>query len=315
MAAAGAAGLAVIFGATDLLTLVVIAVTAGLGACLRRGVSLLSANAFAQPLLAAAMAGLVAGLAATSGLGAAPRLVAVCPCMILVPGPHILNGAIDVMRARVALGASRLFFAVAVICAICAGLLLGLAAIGTSLAPGGPIPRVPFGHDVVAAGVAVAAYGSFFNMAWRTLPIPIVTGMLVHALHWELLSAGASVQAGALATCLVAGAVMAPVSGWLRLPFGALAFASVVSLIPGIFLFQAAAQAVVLSGGRSAGSMGALLDLVSNATTAFLVVVGMTFGLIAPKMGLDQLAVIWAWLHRGRRTERDRFDRHGAGNA
>ena len=38
-------------------------------------------------------------------------LIAVCPCMVLVPGPHILNGAIDLMRTRVALGIARLGYA------------------------------------------------------------------------------------------------------------------------------------------------------------------------------------------------------------
>jgi uncharacterized membrane protein YjjB (DUF3815 family) len=43
-------------------------------------------------------------------------------------------------------------------------------------------------------------------MPWQMLPIPILIGMLAHTFRWEaILVAGASVEIGALATCLVAG--------------------------------------------------------------------------------------------------------------
>lgn len=287
MAAAGAAALAVIFGAADLVTLALIAASAGLGACLRRVASRLSTNILLQPFLAAGLAGLIAGSANALGLGGSGQLIAACPCMVLVPGPHFLNGAIDLVRARIALGAARLCFAGLVVVAICAGLLLGLAATGASLARGGPAPDVPFTLDACAAGVAVAAYGSFFNMPWRTLPIPVGVGMLAHALRWQLLAHGTSVQGGALAACLLVGVVMTPVSARLLLPFAALAFAAVVSLIPGVFLFQAAAQAVALIGPAPADPMALLLGLVTDGTMAALTLMAMTFGLIVPKLWLD----------------------------
>jgi hypothetical protein len=57
---------------------------------------------------------------------------------------------------------------------------------------------VPLGYDVLAAGIAVAAYGTFFAMPWRMLPIPILIGMLAHALRWvSIVVAGVSAEAGA----------------------------------------------------------------------------------------------------------------------
>ncbi len=50
-AGAGAAALAVIFGATQLLTLVLIALSAGVGACLRRWLAAKSRNLFVQPFV------------------------------------------------------------------------------------------------------------------------------------------------------------------------------------------------------------------------------------------------------------------------
>jgi hypothetical protein len=52
--------------------------------------------------------------------------------MVLVPGPHLLNSALDLVNGRIHLGAARLIYATLVIVAIVVGLLLGLALLGTS---------------------------------------------------------------------------------------------------------------------------------------------------------------------------------------
>ena len=114
-AAAGAAALGVIFGATHIPSLVLIGLSAGAGACLRRWLAGVSRNLFVQPFCAALLAGIVGGMAARLQLSSVLRLVAVCPCMVLVPGPHFLNGMIDLARARITLGAARVAYAILVL--------------------------------------------------------------------------------------------------------------------------------------------------------------------------------------------------------
>jgi uncharacterized membrane protein YjjB (DUF3815 family) len=216
------------------------------------------------------------------------RLVAVCPCMVLVPGPHLLNGAIDLARARIALGASRIGYASLITLMICAGLLLGLSFGSVTLPVSGPSRPVPLGYDVIAAGVAVAAYGTFFAMPWRMLPIPILIGMLAHASRWAIISvAGASVETGALVACLVVGTIITPIADRLRLPFAGLAFTSVVSLIPGVFLFRMAGGMVDLVTLGSQAPQELVVQVVANGTTAILIILAMTFGLIVPKMCIE----------------------------
>jgi uncharacterized membrane protein YjjP (DUF1212 family) len=287
MAGLGAAALALIFGASDVLTLVLVALSACLGGFLRRGVSHLNNNPFLQPFAASALAGVIASVCMAWDLPIASRLLAVCPCMVLVPGPHVLNGSMDLVRVRILLGIARLAFASLVVLAICTGLLLGLAMGGATLEPGGPTPVVPFVYDVCAAGVAVAAYGAFFNLPWRMLFLPIGIGMMAHALRWTLLLSGFSVQAGALAACLLVGILVSPLAYRLRIPFGALAFASVVSMMPGVYLFQAASQAIALAGPHPSDVTA--LSLLQNGITAFLIVGAMTVGLIVPKLVMDQV--------------------------
>src|SRR5215471_18676476 len=137
-AAAGAVALSVIFGAKHLAAVALIAASSGAGAVLRRFISRHNANQYLPPLCAALLAGVVGALAARNQLSSVLRLVAVCPCMILVPGPHVLNGMMDLAAVRVHLGAARLIYAGLVVLAISGGLLLGLGLLRVSLPVGGP---------------------------------------------------------------------------------------------------------------------------------------------------------------------------------
>src|ERR1700726_3860742 len=162
-AAAGAVALSVIFGVGHFLPAVLIFVSAGAGAVLRRAVARLSDNDFIQPFCAAVLAGFIGALAVRYDLSSSLRLVAVCPCMVLVPGPHFLNSAVDLISGRIHLGAARLLYAGLIVVAISTGLILGLALLGASLPVDAPGRTVPLWQDVIAAGVTVAAYSVFFS--------------------------------------------------------------------------------------------------------------------------------------------------------
>jgi uncharacterized membrane protein YjjP (DUF1212 family) len=286
LAAVGAAAMAVIFGALDPTALLLIAASAGAGALVRRGLARLGGNPFVQPLCAAAIAGAVAAGAARLQLPDAQiLLVALSPGMVLVPGPHILNGAIDLARSRITLGLARLAYAGLIVLMICVGLLAGLAAGGATLPSGGASASVPLRADVLAAGCAVAAFGSFFSMPWRLLPFPMVVGMVAHAVRWGLIAfAGAHVAFAALVACLVVGVIVTPVVDRLRLPFAAAGFSAVVSMMPGFFLFHAAGGLIELVSARPNTPASVLDEIVTNGATAFLIILAMTFGLILPRM-------------------------------
>jgi len=285
LAAAGAAALGVIFGVDHPASLILIALIAGAGACLRRWLAKLSHNLFLQPFCAALLAGIAGAIAVRLHLSSDQRLIAVCPCMILVPGPHLLNGALDLARGRIPLGIARVAYATVVTLAVSTGLVLGLACGGAGLSPGGTSTVVPLGFDVLAAGVAVAAYGTFFNMSWSTLPIPIVIGMLAHGCRWGAITlANVNPATGALIACFIVGIIMTPIADRLHLPFAGVAFASVVSLIPGSYLFRmAGGMAGLLTFGTKA-SPEVFFQVMADATGAILIVVAMTFGLVAPRI-------------------------------
>lgn len=288
--ALGAAALGVIFGVADIASLALIALSAGGGALLRRCLAQWARSPFLQPLCAAFVAGLVGALAVRLNLADAQGLIALCPCLVLVPGAHILNGTIDLVRTRIALGAARLTYAWMIVVMISAGLLVGLAAGGASLPAGGGAARVPLVVDVIAAGCAVAAFGTFFAIPWRLMAIPIAIGMAAHAVRSVLVTvAGAHVATAALVACVLAGIAVAPLARRAHLPFAPLAFAAIVAMIPGVHLFRTAAALVSVVALGADAPVELLASLVANGTLAFLIILAMTMGLVVPPMLVERL--------------------------
>jgi len=192
--------------------------------------------------------------------------------------------------ARVLLGAARMIYAGLVILAISSGLLLGLALFGVSLPVSEAGRAVPLWVDTIAAGVAVAAYSVFFSTPLSMLAWPVVVGMLAHALKWwslAMLGSGAAAS-GVFVACFVVGLILTPVARRSHMPFAAIGFASVVSMLPGLFLFRMASGLLQLAEG-SQTTLELIGATIANGASAVAVIVAMSFGLVVPKIGLDRL--------------------------
>jgi uncharacterized membrane protein YjjP (DUF1212 family) len=275
----GAAALSVVFGASDARTIALVAVSAALGGVLRRVLSRLGLGPLVQVFGAAIVAGLGGAIAIRLGLGQG-EVAAVCPAMVLVPGPPVLNGAMDLLALRIVLGLGRLGYATVLLAAIAAGLILGLGLGGTALPLSSNVVAVAWYADVVAAGVAAASYPVYFSMPYRMIGWPVAAGMLAHLAHWWLITTWhASLAFAALVSCLIVGTALVPIAHRLRMPFAAIGFAAVVSLVPGIYMFRSLAGLVQLANSASPAVLAAAA---SDAAVASLVVAAMASGLIVP---------------------------------
>ncbi|MDO5632644.1 MAG: threonine/serine exporter family protein [Paracoccus sp. (in: a-proteobacteria)] len=295
-AALGAVALAVIFGGDVPASMLLIALAAGLGGLLRRRMGALGASGIWQAFAAALLAGLFGALADHLHLTSAQRLVAVCPCMVLVPGPHLLNGCFDIVAGRIQIGMARLGLGIAILAGIAAGVVAGLLLGGSSLPPAEPVGSSPLLWDIPAAAAAALAYSVFFSAPPRLYLAPMLVGAAAHGVRWLAMHdlAMPMYLASGLA-CLIVGAVLAPLALRRHLPFAAIGFAAVVALVPGLFAFRAMSALFALTSADAAqrAEMSAIL---ATDLATFLVTTGaMAAGLMLP------LAVARAWARHSKR--------------
>jgi uncharacterized membrane protein YjjB (DUF3815 family) len=84
------------------------------------------------------------------------------------------------------------------------------------------------------------------------------------------------------------GLILTPVAKHWQLPFAAIGYSSVVSMMPGVYLFRAASGAAQMTtdGGASAGLVSGTL---SDGVLAAGIVLAMCVGLLLPNLVLTDL--------------------------
>ena len=288
MSAIGAASLGVIFGVADPRLLLLVMLSAGIGGLLRRLTAKVSTNLYSQALVASVFTGGFGSLAHAYQFSPDSVFLFLCPCMILVPGPHLLNGIFDIARGDVGIGQSRLTYAMTIILVICIGLVGSMDFHNQSLTQYASLNDLPFLYYLLAVCGAVAAYGSFFSMSWRDIIIPVFIGAVAFIPRYYLAFVeGYSVVMGVFIASLVAGFIATLLASKTQLPFAALAFSSVVAMIPGSYLFRMADYLFnFYQMGPTASGQEGLLAL-NQGITATVIVIAIAFGVLLPKLCID----------------------------
>jgi uncharacterized membrane protein YjjB (DUF3815 family) len=132
----------------------------------------------------------------------------------------------------------------------------------------------------------VTCFCVFFSMPMAMLPWPVAVDMLAHALRWVGLAIfGFGVATGALVACAIVGLALAPVSRRADVPFAAVGFASVVSMMPGVYLFRTMSGLVQIADGET--TMAVLHGTIAAGVTASTIILAMTLGFLVPKTLVD----------------------------
>jgi hypothetical protein len=181
----------------------------------------------------------------------------------------------------------------------------------SSLPEPGPLTREAALDAIALAAVLLFAHGQTTERTavcaeplGRTLGVPVTAlpswGQLTVEIDSTTLSqtvparplgvdmgkvlASANVATGAFVACILVSVIVTPVVDRLQLPFAAVGFSAVVSMMPGFFLFHAASGLVELVSIGPHAPAALLTSVAVNGTTAFLVILAMTLGLILPRM-------------------------------
>jgi uncharacterized membrane protein YjjP (DUF1212 family) len=276
-----AAALAALLGA-DWVAIASSGVSAAVGLIARQQVARGAHRLLLPPFTAALVGALVGGLVIVAGWTMTPHLALIVPALMLVPGPHLINGIEDVLENEIQAGICRLFLAAAILIAAALGVVAGLwITIGTIAEPaaGSRVAAVALA-DVVLAGVASGGFAAFQNSPWRVVWVSIVCGAIGYAIRAIGLAFGLGLAPASLAACGAIGIAAGVSSSRLRLPFAPAAFAGAAPLMPGMLIYRSIAGAVRMAKAGSSADPALAVAMLSPLVEAAFVVGAMVSGLV-----------------------------------
>jgi uncharacterized membrane protein YjjP (DUF1212 family) len=277
-----AACLAGLLGA-DLNAAAVAGLATGLGLLARQELGRRHFSLLALPLTAALIGALLGGLLIRLGWTQTPELVLVVPALMVVPGPHLINGLMDLIDNYLPMSLARLGLAAGILLAAAAGIVIGVELTlpdPIDAGPAGSPEHLNLFSDMVLAGVVTCGFAMFYNTAWQHLWMAVLGGMMGHGLRFLALEGGCQLEGATFLGGLAVGAVSAWMARSRRLPVAVIAFAGAVTMIPGLSLYRALAGALQLARWADAADAGTAAMTLGNALQGGLVVGGLALGVI-----------------------------------
>jgi uncharacterized membrane protein YjjP (DUF1212 family) len=279
---AAAAALAALLGA-DLGAVAVVGLATGLGLLVRREFGQRHFCLLAQPLTAAFIGAVLGGLAIRLGWTRSLELVLIVPALMLVPGPHLINGFFDLIDNYLPMTLSRLGLAAGILLASAVGIVLGVElTVPEPFLPerDGNADHLNLVSDMVLAGMVTCGFAVFYNTAWRQLWMVTLGGMAAHGVRFLALETGCRLEAATSLGGLTVGVISAWMARLSRTPIAVLAFAGAVTMIPGLNLYRALGAALQLARMPDTTDPRIVDVALGNALHGCLVVSALALGLI-----------------------------------
>jgi uncharacterized membrane protein YjjP (DUF1212 family) len=255
----------------------------GLGLLVRQELGRRHVCLLALPFTAALIGAVLGGLAIRLGWTRSPELVLIVPALMLVPGPHLINGLFDLIDNYLPMSLSRLGLATGILLASALGVVLGveLAVPDPFFAePGSSTAPLPLVSDMVLAGIVTCGFAVFYNTAWRQLWKPMLGGVAGHGLRFLTLAAGCRLEAATFLGGLAVGLVSAWMARSDKAPVAGIAFAGAVTMIPGLQIYRALGGSLQLARQAHLADSATAAATLGNALQGCLVVGALALGLI-----------------------------------
>lgn len=215
-----------------------------------------------------------------------PGVCLIVPVLLMIPGPHLINGLYDIVENNIQTGLARLCLAVSIVIASSFGVLLGSHVMflesATPALHDAVVGELPLWLDAVMAGVTSCGIAAFYNAPARVLIISSLYGMIGHAIRYFLLDSGYSLESSTFFACLAIGFFASFIAEYLRIAFSAVAFASAMPMMPGMLMFSAINHATSIARyGQQAEPVLAVLmlsELFKSTLVLGAIVAGLLIG-------------------------------------
>jgi len=287
-----AASLAGLLGA-DLGTVIVSGVATSLGLAARQELGRHHFSMLALPFVAGFVGAVLGGLAVRFSWTATPELALIVPSLMLIPGPHLINGLLDLVDNYVPMSIARLTLAISILVAIAIGIVLGIEL----TLPDPPLieQNVKADHlnlliDMLLAGIVTIGFAAYYNTPGSHLALATVGGMAGHGLRFLALEMGAGLVSATFVGAVAVGAISAWVVRSYRAPFAVIAFAGAVTMMPGLQIYRALGGALGLARLREGAAVPSTTATLGHAFQACLVVIALAVGLIIASRVVQLLA-------------------------
>lgn len=257
-------------------------VSSAVGLIARQELARRSVILFAQPFAAGLIGAALGGLAIRLGWTATPGFCLIVPALMVVPGPHLINGAYDILENHVQIGVSLLVLSLGLLSATALGVVLGgWLVVGPAVLSTAPSDAMHLTLllDVTLAGVAACGFGTFYNAPWRFLWVSMVCGMAGHGVRYLSLDY-LGIEMSTLFACVTIGLIAGAAADRLRIPFSSLAFAGAVPMMPGVFIYQSFGGAMRLSVTGAAADPAVAAATLGLFLKSVFVVGAMALGLL-----------------------------------
>ncbi len=241
------------------------------------------------PLTAAFLGSVLGGVAIRLGWTHTPGLILIVPALMVVPGPHLINGLLDVIDNYLPMGIARLGLASGILVASAFGIVLGIEL----TLPDPPMVRqsLASGHlnlisDMLLAAVVTFGFAMYYNANWSQIRMAVVGGMIGHGIRYLALNSGCRLEVATFLGCLAIGIIASLTVRAHKVPFAVIAYAGAVTMMPGLQVYRTLGGLLQLARPSSEIDQLAIAATLGNAAQASLAIAAIALGLIlADRMG------------------------------
>ena len=288
-----AASLAALIGA-DAGSVIVAGIATGLGLVARQELGRRHFSLLTLPFAAGFVGAVLGGLAIRLDWTRTPELVLIVPSLMLIPGPHLINGLLDLVDNYVPMSIARLGLATSILIATAIGIALGiqLTLQEFPLAQNVEADHLNVFLDMFLAGLVTIGFAVFYNTTWPHTWMATAGGMVGHGLRFLALEA----NWGLVPATFIGGFAVGVMSAWIvrlyKIPFAVIAFAGAVTMMPGLQIYRAIGGSMKLARLKESAELSTIASASANLWQACFVVIALALGLIVASRAVLTLAPV-----------------------